>query len=137
MFFAPGSLGFVELSGPGRASEAAERPLLHGVAQEAVMGEPTGDDELALARPARHRRLARIALQGVRRFELLGMVADLGCDPGGETVTEAGKAQVDLAAREALPPLVLPGLLGSSSSGRTEQAPASLMSGSLLSRSPL
>jgi hypothetical protein len=34
------------------------------------------------------------------------MVADLARDPGGEAITKAGKAQVDLAARERLATLV-------------------------------
>jgi hypothetical protein len=38
-------------------------------------------------------------LQRVRRGELVRMIADLTGDPGGETRTEAGKAQVDLAVR--------------------------------------
>ena len=41
------------------------------------------------------------------------MLAGLSGDPGGETVTEAGKAQVDLAARKRLPRLVLRQLAGS------------------------
>ena len=49
------------------------------------------------------------------------MVADLAGDPGGEAVTEAGKAQVDLAARERLPQLVLSWLAGASMSRGTEQ----------------
>jgi hypothetical protein len=34
------------------------------------------------------------------------MVADLACDPGGEAITKARKAQVDLAVRERLASLV-------------------------------
>jgi hypothetical protein len=41
------------------------------------------------------------------------VLADLSGDPGGETATEAGKAQVDLAARKRWPRLVLHRLAGS------------------------
>src|SRR3989304_5598730 len=101
------SLLVVELASPGGAAQAAEGPLLDGVAEVAVVGESAGDDELALARASGDGRLAGVALEGVRRLEVGRVVADLAGDPGGEAVTEAGKAQVDLAAREALPPLVL------------------------------
>src|SRR5690242_2675475 len=44
---AGGGLGVVELTGPGRAGQAAERPLLDGLAQMAVIGQAAGDGELA------------------------------------------------------------------------------------------
>src|SRR5271157_2462535 len=68
----------------------------------AVAGEAGRDDELTLARATGDRRLAGIALEPVGRREHLRMVADLTGHPGGEPITEAGKAQVDLAARELL-----------------------------------
>jgi hypothetical protein len=68
----------------------------------AVAGQPPGDAQLALAGASRHRGLAGIALQRVRRLELFGMVADLTGDPGRETVTQARKAEVELAARQRL-----------------------------------
>jgi hypothetical protein len=95
--------------------------LLDGIPEVAVVGEAAGDHELALARAARHGRLAGVAVQRARRLELFGMVADLAGDPGGEAVTEARHAQVDLAAREALPPLLLSRLLGASAPRRAEQ----------------
>ena len=91
MALASSPLGVVELARPGGASKAAECPRLHRVAEETVVGETAGDDELALARAARHRCLARVGLQRVRRLELFGMIADLAGDLGGEAVTEARK----------------------------------------------
>src|SRR5712691_8308349 len=119
--FAGGSFGVVELACPAGAAEAAEGPLLDGVAEVAVVGEPAGDDELALAGAPGDRRFAGVALERARRLELLRVVADLAGDPGGEAVTEARKAQVDLAAREALPPFVLARLLCSAAAGGAEQ----------------
>jgi hypothetical protein len=49
------------------------------------------------------------------------MVADLAGDPGGEAVTEAGEAQVDLAARERLPRFVLSWRAGAPMSSGAEQ----------------
>jgi hypothetical protein len=49
------------------------------------------------------------------------MVADLAGDPGGEAVSEPWEAEVDLAARERLPRLVLPGLAGLAVSRGTHQ----------------
>jgi hypothetical protein len=91
--FAGRPLLVVELARPGRAAQAAEGPLVDGVAEVAVVGEAAADDELALAGAAGDGRLAGVALERVRRLELVGMVADLAGDPGGEAVTEAGKAQ--------------------------------------------
>src|SRR3990172_8037903 len=101
--FAPCALRVVELPSPPRAPERAERPLLDGTAEIAVVREPARHDELGLSRAARDRGLARVALQRVRRVELFGMIADLTGDPGGEAIAQARKAQVDLAARKALP----------------------------------
>jgi len=114
-------LPVVELAGPARGTEAAEGPLLDGVAEVAVVGEPAADDELALARAPRHRRLAAVALERARRLELGRMVADLAGDPGGEAVTEARKAQVDLAAREAFATLCRPRLALTATPRRPEQ----------------
>ncbi len=110
----------VELASPVRPAQAAERPLLDGVAKVAVAGEPVGDEELALARAAGDGCLACVALEAVRRVEV-GDVADLAGHPGGETITEARKAQVDLAARDRRPPLAVLGLLGSSLAGCAEE----------------
>jgi len=106
-----GAFAVVELPGPTGACEAAEGPALDCVPEEVVVSEAASDHELRLAGSASHRRLAGVALERVRRLELLGVISDLTGDPGGEAVTEARKAQVDLAARKALPPLVLPRLL--------------------------
>jgi hypothetical protein len=46
-------------------------------------------------------------LQRVRRPILLEVVADFARDPGGEAVTQARHAQVDLAAGEGFPRLIL------------------------------
>src|SRR5215831_18282470 len=107
MVLSAGSLGVVEVLGPGRAAQAGEGPLVHRVGEVAVAGEPVGDDQVALAGAAGDRGAPGIALQRVRRGELLDVLADLTGDPGGETTTEAGKAQVDLAARKRLPRQVL------------------------------
>jgi hypothetical protein len=56
-----------------------------------------GDDQVTLAGAEGDRGAPGIALQRVRRAELFDVLADLSGDPGGETATEAGKAQVDLA----------------------------------------
>ena len=40
---AGGDLGFVELAGPGGAVQAAERPLLDGLAEVPVVGRALGD----------------------------------------------------------------------------------------------
>src|SRR5205807_6546756 len=106
---------------PGGAAEGAEGPLLDGVAQEAVAGQAVGHHEFALARAAGNGRFAGIALERVRCLEAFGVIADLTGDPGGETITEAGKAQVDLAARERLPQVFLPGLFRSSSAGGAQE----------------
>src|SRR2546429_9519780 len=47
--FAGGAFLVVEGARPWGAAEAAERPLVDGVAEVAVVGEPAADDELALA----------------------------------------------------------------------------------------
>lgn len=87
-----------------RASlQAAECPLMDRGAQVAIVGQAAGDDEIALAGASGHGGLSRVALQGVRRRELLDMVADLARDPGGKTITQARHAQLDLAAREGVP----------------------------------
>jgi len=50
------------------------------------------------------------------------VIADLTGDPGGETVTEAGRAQLDLAARGRLPHVgVLHGLVASGAWAAQEQ----------------
>src|SRR6188472_4326069 len=74
----------------------------------AVAGKAVGDDELALAGSSRDRGLTCVTLKGVRRHEI-GDVADLTGHPGGETITETGKAQVDLAARDRRPPVIVLG----------------------------
>jgi hypothetical protein len=94
--------------------------LLHGVAEVAVAGEAVGDDELALAGTSGHGCFAGVALEPVRRVEV-GDGADLSGHPGGETITEAGKAQVDLAARDRRPRRVLLGLVVASGSGGAEE----------------
>ena len=87
-------LGVVELPGPPGAGQAAEGPLVQRVAEVAVVGQPAGDYELALTGLSGDRGASGVACQRVRRGELLGVVADLAGDPGGETVTQAGEAQV-------------------------------------------
>jgi hypothetical protein len=76
-----------------------------GVGEVAVTGQPAGDEQLAFAGASGHRGLAGIALQRVRCLELFGMVADLTGDPGRETVTQARKAEVDLAAQQRRAPV--------------------------------
>src|SRR5207249_10351738 len=93
---------------PPGAGERAERPLLDGTGQVAVAGQSGGHHELAPAGAPGDRGLAPVALQRVRRGELRRVIADLTGDPGGETGTEARKAQVDLAVRDRLPRLVAP-----------------------------
>src|SRR3970040_1187271 len=114
-------LPVVEGARPGRAPQAAEGPLLDRVGEVAVVGEAAGDDELALPRAPRDGGLAPVALERVRRLELRGMVADLAGDPGGEAITEARKAQVDLAVREAFAQLVRPRRLAATAARRPEQ----------------
>src|SRR5450759_1031911 len=70
-----GDLAVVELARPARVGQAAERPLLDGIAQVSVAGEAGRHDELALARATGDRRLAGIALEPVGGGEHLGMVA--------------------------------------------------------------
>src|SRR6266516_4481245 len=117
------TLGVVELPGPAGLTQAAKRPLLDGAGEVAVAGQPAGDHQLAFAGAAGDRGLARVALQRVRRLVLADVVADLAGDPGGEAVTEAGKAQVDLAAREPLPLVQLLGsrLFGAAVAGGAKQ----------------
>ena len=97
----------VELPGPAGPSEGAERPLLHGVSQVTVAGQPAGDDVFALPGSPGDRGLPGVACQCVRGIELLDVVTDFSGHPGGETVTQAREAQVDLAAGERLPRLFL------------------------------
>src|SRR6266540_4820485 len=118
---AAGALGVVELRRPARQAQAAESPLLDGVGQVAVAGQAGRHDQLALAGAAGDGGLAGVACQRVRRPELLGMVADLAGDPGGEAVTKPWEAEVDLAARDRLPRLVLLWLAGAAVSGRAQQ----------------
>jgi hypothetical protein len=79
---------------------------VHRVGEVAVAGEPVGDDQVAL--PERRVTGARPA-QYCREFGVVNcsMCSPISGDPGGETATEAGKAQVDLAARKPLPRSVL------------------------------
>ena len=88
---AAGALGVVEVPGPARAARAAEGPLLDGVGQVAVAGQPGRHHQFGLARAAGDRSFAGITCQRVRRLELFDVVADLAGDPGGEAVTEPGK----------------------------------------------
>src|SRR5581483_6460897 len=81
------------------------------IGQMSVAGQTVGGHELGLAGATGYGGLARVALERVRRLELLEVVADLSGNPGGEAVTEAGEAQVDLAVRELLPQLVSLGLM--------------------------
>lgn len=96
-------LGVVELSGPGASAQAAERPLMDGGAEVAVVGKAPRNDEVALAGAPGDGRSSCVAPQRVRRRELLDVVSDLARDPGGETITHARHAQVDLAARDGVP----------------------------------
>lgn len=83
-----------------RLWERLQGPLVDGGPDVVVVRHPAGNDEVALARAAGDRGLSGVALQRVRRDALLDVVADFARDPGGgETVIEAGKAQVDLTAR--------------------------------------
>src|SRR5262249_42383752 len=82
-----GALGVVELPGRCGAAEAGEGPLVHRVGEVAVAGQPVGDDQVALAGAAGDPGAPGIALQRVRRGELLDVLADLTGDPGGETAT--------------------------------------------------
>src|SRR5512144_1382335 len=119
---AGGPLGVVEVAGPAAAGQAAKRPLVHRVAEVAVVRQATGDDDVALAGATGHRGTARVALQRVRRGELLEVVADFAGDPGGETITQARHAQVDLAARDHLPRVgVLPAALAAGAGGADQQ----------------
>jgi hypothetical protein len=72
-----GTLGVVELTPPGRAADRAEGPLLDGVGQVAIAGQAVGDHQLALPGAAGDGSLSGIALQRVRRLELLEVAADL------------------------------------------------------------
>src|SRR5947209_17285463 len=96
-------LAIEELARPAAAAYAAESPLVHRGAQIVVVGQTAGDDEVVLAGAAGDRGGAGVALQRVRRVELCDVFADFARDPGGETITQARHAQVDLAARERFP----------------------------------
>src|SRR5690606_2088769 len=135
VFLAAVTLRVVELSRPAGGAQAGEGPLLYGVGEVAVAGQPGGDDELAFARAAGDRGFAGVALQRVRRVELSDRVADFTGDPGGESISEPWKAEVDLAARHRRPPLVS-WLFGPSSAPVTEQqfAHASLPVAALLAQ---
>ena len=98
-------LAVVGLARPARALQAAEGSLLDRVAQMTVAGEAGRDHQLVLARATGDGGLAGTALEPVGGGEHLGVVADLTGHPGGEAITEAGKAQVDLAASEPFTPL--------------------------------
>jgi len=126
-------LGVVELASPARVPEAGQGPLLDSVVEEVVARQALGHDDLGLARAPRDRRLAGVACERVRRLERFGVIADLTGDPGGETVTEAGKGQVDLAARERLPHVgVLHGLVASGVWAAQEQLAHALLPDSTL-----
>ena len=62
-----------------------------------------------------------VTCQCVRGIELLDVLTDFPGHPGGETVTQAREAQVDLAAGERLPRLVVLLVRGPAGSGRAEQ----------------
>ena len=102
-----GDVPVVELPRPAGSSERAERPLLHRVSQVTVARQSARDDVFALAGAPGDRGLPGVACQCVRGIELLDVVADFPGHPGGETVTQAREAQVDLAAGERLPRLVV------------------------------
>src|ERR1700753_4407966 len=55
VFFPAVTLGVVELAGPAGGSQAGERPLLHGVGEVAVAGQPGRDDQFTLAGAAGER----------------------------------------------------------------------------------
>ena len=57
------TLRVVELARPGGAAQAGERPLVDGVGEVAVAGQPVRDDEVAFAGPAGDWGAACIALQ--------------------------------------------------------------------------
>jgi hypothetical protein len=120
--FACGDLGVVELAGPGGAGQAAKGPLLDGFAEVAVVGQAAGDEEFAATGASGDGGAACVALQRVRRGELIPVLADLAGDPGGETITQARHAQVDLAARERLPRVgVLDGVVAAGAGGAEQQ----------------
>src|SRR6266536_61197 len=118
---AAGALGVIERPCPAGFAQRAERPLLDRGGQVAVAGQPAGHHQFGLAGAAGDGGFAGVACQRVRRLELFRVVADLVGDPGGEAVTKAGKAQVDLAARERLPQLVLWWGVGASLSRGAQQ----------------
>ena len=101
--FPGGDLLVVELAGPAAAGEAAEGPLVHRRAEVAVVRQPAGHDEVALAGTAGDRGLPGVALQPVRGVELVDVLADLAGHPSCQTVSQAGEAQVDRPAWERLP----------------------------------
>src|ERR1700743_398373 len=78
-----------ELPRPRRPLQAAERPLLDGLAERAVIGQAAGDGELAAARPPGDRRAACVAFEGGRGAGLPEVLADLARAPGGETISQA------------------------------------------------
>ena len=101
-----GDLLVVELAGPAALGEAAEGPLVDRVAEVAVVRQPAGDDEVALAGTTGDRSPTGVALQGVRGLVLGDVFADLTSDPSCQAVSQAGEAQVD---RPAPPGNAFPG----------------------------
>jgi len=75
---------------------------VHRVGEVAVARDSLRNDQLAFSRAARDRGSAGVALQRVRRGELLEVVAELSGDSAGQTGTESGEAEVDLACRKGV-----------------------------------
>ena len=118
---AAGGGGVVELAGPARRRPRADVPLVDGVGEVVMAVGAVGDHVRRRAGTAGHGRLAGVALEGVGRGELLDVVTDLGGHPGGETDSETGNAQVDLAARDPLPRGCLRGGSGPARGTGTQQ----------------
>src|SRR6266581_3136349 len=83
------------------ASERGERPLIAGVGEPAVPGNP-GEYDLASARGPRDRRGTRIALASLRMQKSGPVVTELGHSPGAEDNTESRQTEVDLGVRVRL-----------------------------------
>jgi hypothetical protein len=75
-------------SGSNLSRSGCKRLSVHRVVEKPVVGHSARHDDLALADRLVNRCGAGIAYQHVRRPELLGMLADVTREPGGEAITE-------------------------------------------------
>jgi len=98
---ATSTMGVIESASPRRPRHAREGPLVAGIGEPGVAGEP-GEDHPALAGGPRDRRGPRIVAPGSSIGVAGRIVSELAEHPGAEHEAESGKTAEDLGVRVPL-----------------------------------